>query len=124
MVKILITIDQWNYEIVIDYREGFQEEAINNRYSEILGKYDYILGDWGYGQLRLKGFFEDTNHKASYDTKISTLQDYLYEYCNFGCAYFVIKKVGKAPEPEQEAADETVEEPNDQSVQENPVAEA
>lgn len=124
MVKILITIDQWNYEIVIDYREGFQEEAINNRYSEILGKYDYILGDWGYGQLRLKGFFEDTNHKASYDTKISTLQDYLYEYCNFGCAYFVIKKVGKAPEPEQEAADQTEEEPTDQSTQENPVAEA
>lgn len=124
MVKILITIDQWNYEIVIDYREGFQEEAINNRYSEILAKYDYILGDWGYGQLRLKGFFEDTNHKASYDTKISTLQDYLYEYCNFGCAYFVIKKVGKAPEPEQEAPDQTEEEPTDQSIQENPVAEA
>ncbi len=124
MVNILITIDQWNYEIVIDYREGFQEEAINNRYSEILGKYDYILGDWGYGQLRLKGFFEDTNHKASYDTKISTLQDYLYEYCNFGCAYFVIKKVGKAPEPEQEAADQTEEEQTDQSTQENPVAEA
>lgn len=124
MVNILITIEQWNYEIVIDYREGFQEEAINNRYSEILGKYDYILGDWGYGQLRLKGFFEDINHKASYDTKISTLQDYLYEYCNFGCAYFVIKKIGKAPEPEQEVADQTEDETTDQSTQENPVAEA
>lgn len=123
MVKILITIEQWNYEIVIDYREGFQEEAINNRYSEILGKYDYILGDWGYGQLRLKGFFEDTNHKASYDTKISTLQDYLYEYCNFGCAYFVIKKVGKAPEPEKET-DQTAIETSEQTVEETPVAEA
>lgn len=101
MVKVLITIDQWNYEIVTDYRDGFQEEALNNRYSEILGKYDYILGDWGYGQLRLKGFFEDTNHKASYDTKISTLQDYLYEYCNFGCAYFVIKKVAKRQLPKK-----------------------
>lgn len=119
MVRRMITIDQWNYEIVIDYREGFQEEAINNRYSEILGKYDYILGDWGYGQLRLKGFFEDTNHKASYDTKISTLQDYLYEYCNFGCAYFVIKKTGKAVVPEIE----TEEQPAEQE-QENPVAEA
>lgn len=123
MVNVLITIDQWIYEIVIDYREGFQEEAINNRYSEILGKYDYILGDWGYGQLRLKGFFEDTNHKASYDTKISTLQDYLYEYCNFGCAYFVIKKVGKAPVAEPEAA-ETEIETAEQSTEENPVAES
>lgn len=120
----MITIDQWNYEIVIDYREAFQEEAINNRYSEILGKYDYILGDWGYGQLRLKGFFEDTNHKASYDTKISTLQDYLYEYCNFGCAYFVIKKVGKAPEPEKETIEEKEEQETEETTDENPVAEA
>lgn len=124
MVAEMITIDQWNYEIVIDYREGFQEEAINNRYSEILGKYDYILGDWGYGQLRLKGFFEDTNHKASYDTKISTLQDYLYEYCNFGCAYFVIKKVGKAPEPVKEETEESTDETTQQPIDETPVAEA
>ncbi|WP_033542645.1 YutD family protein [Planococcus sp. CAU13] len=120
----MITIDQWNYEIVIDYRNGFQEEAINNRYSEILGKYDYILGDWGYGQLRLKGFFEDTNHKASYDTKISTLQDYLYEYCNFGCAYFVIKKTGKAQVPAAEPAEEPSEQINETETDEYPVAEA
>ena len=62
------------------------------RYSDVLLKYDYILGDWGYGQLRLKGFFDDRNQKSTYETKISTLQDYLYEYCNFGCAYFVLKK--------------------------------
>ena len=102
MVRKMITLEQWNYEILIDYREGFKEEALTARYSEILSKYDYILGDWGYGQLRLKGFFEDTNHKATYDTKISTLQDYLYEYCNFGCAYFVIRKAGKAVVPIEE----------------------
>jgi uncharacterized protein YutD len=105
----LVTIENWNYEIIIDFRDGFQEEALTARYSEILSKYDYILGDWGYGQLRLKGFFEDTNPKSTYDTKISTLQDYLYEYCNFGCAHFVIKKVGKAQQP---AKEEQTEAPN------------
>ena len=25
------------------------------------------------------------------------MKDYLYEYCNFGCAYFLIKKTGVAP---------------------------
>jgi len=92
----MITIDRWDYEIIIDYREAFKEEAFQERYSEILNKYDYILGDWGYGQLRLKGFFDDKNQKATYDTKVSTLQDYLYEYCNFGCAYFILKKSGPA----------------------------
>jgi len=91
----MITLEDWQYEIVTDFREGFQEEALLARYSDVLLKYDYILGDWGYGQLRLKGFFDDGNQKATYETKISTLQDYLYEYCNFGCAHFVLKRAGR-----------------------------
>ncbi|WP_188206593.1 YutD family protein [Alkalibacillus aidingensis] len=81
------------YKIVHNYRDGFQEEAVNERFSDILAKYDYIVGDWGFGQLRLKGFYDDQNPKATYDTKISTLEDYLYEYCNFGCSYFVLKRI-------------------------------
>lgn len=88
-------INNQEYELLEDFRSGFNEEALQERYSEILSKYDYIVGDWGYGQLRLKGFFDDQNPKSSYDTKISTLKDYLYEYCNFGCQYFVLKKVQK-----------------------------
>ena len=91
----MIILENWQFDILTDYREGFNEEALLARYSDVLLKYDYILGDWGYGQLRLKGFFDDTNQKATYETKISTLQDYLYEYCNFGCAYFVLKKSGR-----------------------------
>ena len=33
------------------------------RYSDILDKYDYIVGDYGYDQLRLKGFYKDSNKK-------------------------------------------------------------
>ena len=69
----MITLENWEYEIITDFRDGFQEEALLARYSEVLQKYDYILGDWGYGQLRLKGFFDDRNQKATYETKISTL---------------------------------------------------
>ena len=98
----MIVLDNWQFEILTDYREGFNEEALLARYSDVLLKYDYILGDWGYGQLRLKGFFDDTNQKATYETKISTLQDYLYEYCNFGCAYFVLKKSEKVKTKNQD----------------------
>jgi uncharacterized protein YutD len=91
----MININGSTYEIVQEYRDAFNEEALKARYSDILSRYDYIVGDWGYGQLRLKGFFEDQNQKATFDTKISTLSEYLYEYCNFGCAYFVLKKVKK-----------------------------
>ncbi len=89
----MFSIQNVNYEINEEFRDGFNEEVFRERYSEILAKYDYIVGDWGYGQLRLRGFFDDQNQKATYDTKISTLKEYLYEYCNFGCAYFVLKKM-------------------------------
>ena len=89
----MLKIGNRQYEIVEDFREGFNEEAIRERYSDVLSRYDYIVGDWGYGQLRLKGFFNDSNQKAAFDTKIGTLKEYLYEYCNFGCPYFVLKKV-------------------------------
>ncbi|WP_226035916.1 YutD family protein [Aquibacillus saliphilus] len=89
----MIEIQGKKYEMIENIREGFQEEAFIERYSEILNKYDFILGDWGYDQLRLKGFFDDQNPKAAFDTKISTVDDYLYEYCNFGCAYFIIKRI-------------------------------
>ena len=104
----MVIVDSYQYEVMENVREGFKEEEFIARYSDILAKYDYIVGDWGYGQLRLKGFFDDKNSKATYDTKISTFEDYLYEYCNFGCAYFILKKTGK------------VEQSNDQ-IQENEV---
>jgi len=91
----VISIGNTTYELIDELKDGFNEEAFRARYSDILAKYDYIVGDWGYEQLRLKGFFDDKNQKASFDTKISTLSEYLYEYCNFGCAYFVLKKVKK-----------------------------
>ncbi|MFB9757103.1 MULTISPECIES: YutD family protein [Bacillaceae] len=90
-----VTINNISYELMDEYREGFNEQAFKERYAEILNKYDYIVGDWGYNQLRLRGFFEDSSQRATYDTRISTLSEYLYEFCNFGCAYFVLKKIKK-----------------------------
>ena len=91
----MISVQNQSFELIKEEKNGFNEDAFKERYSDILNKYDFIVGDWGYSQLRLRGFFDDQNQKASYDTKISTLDDYIFEYCNFGCAYFVLKKVKK-----------------------------
>jgi uncharacterized protein YutD len=91
----MIHIDGCFYEVIQNVREGWNIEAFKERYSEVLNKYDYIVGDWGYSQLRLRGFYDDYNKKAkpAFDAKISTLDEYIHEYCNFGCSYFVVKKV-------------------------------
>lgn len=87
-----VKIENSIYTIVVNHRDAVQAEALADRYNSILNKYDYIVGDWGYDQLRLKGFFHDSNHRAAFDKKINFLEDYLYEFCNFGCAYFVLEK--------------------------------
>lgn len=89
-----LLIGERQYRIAVDYREGFDAERLGERFSEVLTRYDYIVGDWGYDQLRLKGFFRADDRKSNPEQRIDTLEDYLYEYCNFGCAYFVIERVG------------------------------
>ena len=80
-----VMIDDVHYEIVEDYRDGFNIEALNERYNDIFERYDYIVGDWGHEKLRLKGFFKHSHKLATPDRDIDYLQEYLLEYCNFGC---------------------------------------
>jgi uncharacterized protein YutD len=85
-------IEENEYKLLKSYRKGWKQNAFRKRYVDLLEKYDYIVGDWGYTQLRLKGFYEDVHEQATKETKISYLDEYLSEYCNFGCAYFVLKR--------------------------------
>ncbi|WP_068700698.1 YutD family protein [Paenibacillus yonginensis] len=97
---VFVQIGNKSYELIQDNRNGWNPEAFKQRYSEVLERYDYIVGDWGYNQLRLKGFYRDNHPKANRDTAISGVIDYINEYCNFGCAYFVLQKT---KEPVKEA---------------------
>lgn len=102
----LIHIGGKSYELIHENRNGWNPEAFRNRYSEVLERYDYIIGDWGYNQLRLKGFFKDNHQKATKDSTFSAASDYINEYCNFGCAYFILeKKLGDRREPNEEDLD-------------------
>ena len=71
-------------------KNAFDVTVFNQRFSEILLKYDYIVGDWGNEQLRLKGFYKDDKGVKKI-SRISRLDDYIKEYCNFGCAYFILE---------------------------------
>lgn len=92
----MIKLNGQFFEIIEDYRECFDEETFVNRYSDILDKYDFIVGDFGYDQLRLKGFYKNSNKKAELSKRFSTIQDYLLEYCNFGCPYFILRRIPEA----------------------------
>lgn len=99
----LVKSDGISLTILEDIGEAFDTEVFSQRFSEFLLKYDYIVGDWGNDQLRLKGFYQNNKKKPNH-WKISRLQDYLKEYCNFGCRYFVLEN----PEPRELVVDEEV----------------
>lgn len=81
------------YVVQVNYRAAFDPAAFADRFSPILSKYDYLVGDWGYGQLRLRGFYRPQNPQFKPERGLATVRDYLYEECNFGCPYFVVQNL-------------------------------
>lgn len=90
---MIINVNQHYFHIIENHKDAFNQEMFEGRYSEILDRYPYIVGDIGFEQLRLKGFFDDKKKGADISKRFSAIQDYLLEYCNFGCAYFVLKRL-------------------------------
>ncbi|MDN6195682.1 MAG: YutD family protein [Atopostipes suicloacalis] len=93
-----IKLSNVDYKIIENYRDAFDLEQLENRYSDYLLKYDYIVGDIAYQKLRLRGFFDDQRKGVPIDMKISHLEDYLIEYCSFGSPYFVFERINKKKE--------------------------
>ena len=54
-------INEKEYELIENYKDGFDLESVNEKMTDFFDLYDYIVGDWAYGKLRLKGFCNKKN---------------------------------------------------------------
>ncbi len=81
------------YELEKNYKDGFDYEITKELMTDYFDDYDYILGDWSYGKLRLKGFCEKKNKKYKKINDIETVEDYIKKHCAYDCKYFILKKV-------------------------------
>lgn len=88
-----VIIENNEYEIIKDYRDSFNKEDFINRYTDYFNPYDYIVGDYAYGKLRLKGFYDDKNPKSNKINKYSNVNKYIEDNCAYGCKYFIAKKL-------------------------------
>ena len=102
----IIFINERSYRLVEDYREAYNQQKMAARFSDLLEKYDFLVGDIAADQLRLRGFYKDGTAGIARSNQISALQDYLYEEVNFGAPYFVLENLEPHDVPEAE------EEPN------------
>lgn len=94
-----IKLDDNEYKMIIDYRDGYNEEALKEKYTEYFYPFDYILGDWAYGKLRLKGFYKKGHKSCRSINNYENVEKYLKESCAYDCRHFILEKSkGKALE--------------------------
>lgn len=80
------------YEIIKNYKNGYNKDDFLGRYTDYFKDFDYIVGDWAYGKLRLKGFYNKSNKNCKEFNNFENLDKYLKENCAFDCSYFVAKR--------------------------------
>ena len=87
-----ITLNDCEYELIEDHN-GYDREMVEQKYTDYFKPYNYIIGDWSYGKLRLKGFCDKGNKIYKKENDIARKETYIKENCAYGCKYFVLKKV-------------------------------
>ena len=90
-----ITLGDYEYELVKNYKDGFDLSLIEEKYTEYFEVFDYIFCDFSYDKIRLKGFYEHDNSSVKEINDINTLDNYINNYCSFECRYFLLKKIKK-----------------------------
>ena len=88
-----IIVNDKEYEVVEDVKGALDEEALREKATDYFDEYDYIVGDWAYGKLRLKGFNDKSNKNYNKINAYDNVNSYIQDYCAYGCKYFIIKKV-------------------------------
>ena len=90
-----ITINNVEYKINKDVNEAIDKEVLEEKITDYFDDYTYIVGDWAYGKVRLKGFFDSNDKRCKKYNDIAGLDDYIETKCAYGCRWFVLKKVNK-----------------------------
>lgn len=88
----VIDINDFKYEIIED-NDGFDLEVVKEKLTDYFEPYTYIVGDWAYNKLRLKGFYDSNEENCNKTNNINDLNKYLENNCAYGCKWFELKKI-------------------------------
>lgn len=88
-----VVLNKMTYQIEKDDHKLFNEQEVTEKCTDYFVPFDYIVGDYSYDKLRLKGFYDQNNKKVSEINNIKDLDNYLKNYCAYGAKYFLLKKV-------------------------------
>lgn len=88
-----VIIDDKKYEVIKNYREALNVSDLEGKITDYYDEFDYILGDYAYGKVRLKGFNDKENKHYKPINDYKKIDEYLKTYCAYDCRYFILKKV-------------------------------
>lgn len=87
-----IVLNNNEYELIKDYKNAFVLEEVVDLATDYFSDFDYILGDYAYNKLRLKGFYADENKRANDINRYGYVNEYIEKYCAYECRHFILKK--------------------------------
>lgn len=87
-----IEINNVTYEVVRNDNDCINVEELAEKITEYFDNFDYIVGDFAYDKVRLKGFNDSNNAKKNEINDIKNLDNYINEYCSYGARIFILKK--------------------------------
>lgn len=90
-----LVLDGIEYQLIKDYKNALNLEELAEKYTEYFSEFDYVLGDYSYDKLRLKGFCNKNNKNLREINDYENIDKYLENYCSYECRYFIIEKLDK-----------------------------
>lgn len=90
-MKIILNNNE--YELVKEYKDAFNISDVEVLFTEYFDDFDYILGDYSYNKLRLKGFYCNDSKNARDINRYDYIDEYIKKYCAYECRYFILKKL-------------------------------
>jgi uncharacterized protein YutD len=81
------------YKLIKNNKDCFNLEEIEEKITDYFKDYDYIVGDYAYSKLRLKGFTKKFNKLNRDINDFENVDKYIKENCAYGCKYFILEKI-------------------------------
>ncbi len=88
-----IVINDISYEIIRNDKDCIDIEELSEKITDYFDDYDYIVGDFAYDKVRLKGYYDSSNKSVKKINDIKYLDGYIKDYCSYGARIFVLKKL-------------------------------
>ena len=93
-----ITLNDCEYEVIKDFNQGLDMEDLKDKLTDYFIVFDYIVGDYSYDKLRLKGFYDEKSKEVKDFNNYKNVDNYISEYCSYQARSFILKKIKKAEE--------------------------